>query len=144
MRSPGGSRVTEGGEQDRRGAGEGEGGVSGPHGGEGLAGEQDGDRGDQEALGRVGERMQEARVERPEVTEGVVGERPAPGAMSARGRGRGRPAPHTVPVRKPRPASAITPPMARTASAPGRDAASRPNAMPARWSSPVAITKPAA
>jgi hypothetical protein len=121
----------------------GRGGIGRTHGGERLAGEQDGDRRDQEALARVGERVQQVRVERAEVAEGVVGERRLREATCDE-RGEEGGAPHIVPVRNPRPASAITPPMARTAMAPGRDAASRPKAMPARCSRPVAITKPAA
>ena len=46
-------------------------------------------------------------------------------------------------LRKITPANAITPPTARTAIRPAGQRTRRPNAMPARCSSPVAMTKPA-
>ncbi len=49
---------------------------------------------------------------------------------------------HAFPLRKASPASAIAPPAARTAKRPAGQRARSPNAMPARCSRPVAITKP--
>ncbi len=49
---------------------------------------------------------------------------------------------HALPLRKASPASAIAPPVARTARRPAGQRASNPNAMPARCRRPVATTKP--
>ena len=54
----------------------------------------------------------------------------------------GEPRRHASRTRNTTPASAITPPAARTAIRPAGQRASRPNAMPARCSRPVAMTKP--
>jgi hypothetical protein len=68
-RNRAGERVSCHGER----AADGEGGIGGTNGGERLPGEQHGGGGDEQALGRVGERVEEARVERAEIAEGGVG-----------------------------------------------------------------------